>query len=213
MLDLFGHISFMLIALSFWLRDILLLRTVSIIASIFAITYHVGVIENTMWTIVFWNAVFICIHGIRITMSIREKMGISFSDVEKELYETIFQNFTPLEFMKLMRISKWNSINAEKVLTTEGQELHTVKLLYSGMAEVSAGGNVIASLKNGSFIGEMSFDSNSTASATVKAVTECTIIVWDRIELRRLLQRNPSMKYITHSIFAADMAKKLRVTA
>lgn len=203
----------MLIALSFWLRDILLLRVVSIIASVFAITYHVGVIENTLWTIVFWNAVFICIHGLRITMSVRERMAIAFTDIEKELFETIFQGYTPVEFMKVMRVAKWTSADSGDLLANEGHVLDSVKLLYNGKADVKVGENTIATLRDGSFIGEMSFESDTPASATVTATAGCKIVNWDRAELKNLLQRNPSMKHVTHSIFAADMAKKLRISA
>ena len=47
------------------------------------------------------------VNGAELMRRFKERSEVSFSEEEKELYETLFQSFAPFEFMKLLRVGQW----------------------------------------------------------------------------------------------------------
>jgi CRP-like cAMP-binding protein len=82
-------------------------------------------------------------------------------------------------------------------------------LIYNGLVSVEAKGQLLAQLKDGSFIGEMSFITGGTATATVRAVEPTRYLSWSKEDLRQLLNRNPSMRFAMQSVLSSDLTKKL----
>ena len=206
----FGHLTYALIALSFLVKDILWLRVFSVVASASSMVFSYFAPATPMWLVIGWNGVFIAINAVRITILIRERMRISFSEDEQELYETIFSNMGAVEYMKLIRIAEWKNEGKGEILATEGMHLDSLILIYSGSAEVKSGEKHLALLGDGAFIGEMSFTTDQPASATVATCEPTRLIVWPKEELRRLLQRNPSMRSDLQAVLGTEMAKKLQ---
>ena len=76
-----------------------------------------------LWTVIYWNVLFAIINIVQIAIIIKERAGVHFSEEEKELHDTLFKNFAPFEFMKLMRIGKWLEAKPGDVLATEQKQL------------------------------------------------------------------------------------------
>jgi hypothetical protein len=57
-----------------------------------------------------WNIFFIGINSCRIIGIFFDRRAIKFNEEELELFETLFKDFSPLEFMKLIRIFNWKSV-------------------------------------------------------------------------------------------------------
>ena len=68
---------------------------------------------------------------------------------------------------------------------------------------------VVAFLRDGTFIGEISFLQGSSATATVRTKRPTRYIVWPTDELRKLLTRNPTMDIAMNTVFQLDLTKKL----
>ena len=128
---------------------------------------------------------------------------------EKELYATLFQNMSPVEFKKLIRLGDWDRVPRGRVILKEGDTVRHLTLLYNGAMKVTREGQEIASLKDGSFIGEMGFITEKPASATVTATTNTRIIQWRKDALKRMLMRNPTIRISMQAALGSDMAKKL----
>ena len=93
--------------LAYLLKDILWLRLLTILSCLATITFAYLVTGGPYWTVISWSLLFTAINTVQIAIIIRERAGVDFTEVEKELHETLFKNFAPFEFMKLMRIGKW----------------------------------------------------------------------------------------------------------
>ena len=212
-INLLGHLSFAIIALSFVMKDILWLRVVSIMGSIFAIVFNYFIPGGPIWIVIGWSLVFIAIHAFSLVSLIRERNGVSFTPEEEEIFETVFHDFSPVEFMKLLRIGEWRSINQNEVLVREGERVGEIIFIYNGEASISSKGKMINSLRDGAFIGEMEFLSEKAATATVQSTSPLRCMVWSRDELKQLLVRNPSMYSGIHSVLSADLVQKLQTTA
>jgi|TARA_Y100000310_G_C20470856_1_gene709953 hypothetical protein len=204
-----GHISFILTALSFYVRDILMLRALAIVSGIFGVFYSFNITVEPLWLTIFWLCVFMSINGVRIFNILMERRGISFTEEERELFGTIFRQFAPVEFMKIMRIATWKSAQPEEILATQGEEMDDVKLIFNGEVAIERDGEQIAHSRDGAFIGEMSFIKGGAATATVKTLRLTRYVVWPKTYLESLLKRNPTMDLAMKAVFSMDMVKKL----
>lgn len=209
LIDLAGHASFGLTAISFYVRDMIVLRGLAIIAGLVGIVYNYGISAGPLWLVIFWLSVFILINAVRITGIFLERRSVKFSEEETELFETVFQNFSPVEFMKLMRIGQWRSGAVGDRLAEQGQGIGDLKLLYNGEVVVTRDGEEIGRAKDGAMIGEISFIQGGGATATVTVERPSRYIAWPEAELRKLLNRNPAMDVAMKHVFSIDLMRKL----
>lgn len=209
MLDIAGHLAFALIALSFLVRDILWLRALSISASVASISYTYFAPGQPLWLIIGWNGVFIGLNLIQIAILFRERRGVTFTDEEKELYQTSFSRFAPVEFMRLIRVATWKNAEAGTVLMTAGEEAAEVMLIFSGRVSVEKNGQKLAELRSGDFVGEIGFVKRTPAAASVITIEPTRYVAWQKSALRSLLERNPSMAVVLNAELTEDMADKL----
>ena len=209
LVDVIGHLAFLLTAISFYLKDILLLRFLAIVSSIVGIGYNYFLDEGPLWLPIFWLGVFTAINVWRIVGILMERSAIHFSDDERELYETIFKGFAPVEFMKLMRIAEWREADQGAVCATAGRPVDGLRLLFSGEVNVERDGREIGSARDGALVGEMSFIQGGDASATVTTTVPCRYIFWPEKALRGLLRRNPNIDIAMKHVFSLDLTRKL----
>jgi len=207
-----GHLSFGLTAVSFYVRDMILLRAIAIVSGIVGIGYNFYLDSGPLWLPIFWISAFICINAFRIAGIIVEHRSVNLSEDELELYETEFQDFSPVEFMKLMRIAEWRSADVGHVFAQQGHEIEGLKLLFNGKVVVERDGEEVGTGQDGSMIGEMSFIQGGAATATVSATNPCRYVYWPKEQLKRLLKRNPNMDIAMKHVFSMELTRKLAGT-
>ena len=132
LLDVVGHASFALTALSFYVRDMMVLRALAIVAGLVGVGYNYWLPVGPLWLVIFWLSVFVAINAVRIIGIVLDRRAIDFNEEESELHETVFQKSSPVDFMKLMRIGEWRMAEIGERLTAQGQAVGGLKLLYNG---------------------------------------------------------------------------------
>lgn len=208
-LDLIGHTSFLITAFSFYVRDMMALRIFAIVSGVIGIAYNYLIPAGPLWLVIFWLSVFIAINVTRIVGIVLERRAIEFTDEEAELRETVFPNFSPVEFKKLIRIGEWRHADPGERFAEQGNVIGGLKLLYNGEVLVERDGAEIGRARDGAMIGEISFLQGGPATATVSAAKPCRYVSWSGDELRRLLYRNPSMDVAMKHVFSVDLMRKL----
>jgi hypothetical protein len=207
--QLSGHLASILTMIAYLLRDILWLRFLTILSCFAGISFNYLVPATPLWTVIWWNVLFAIINVAQIAIIIKERTGIEFSEEEKELHETLFKQFAPFEFMKLMRIAHWRQVAPGEIVTREGQTLQEVMMIYNGRLSVERGGQTFAELQDGNFIGEVSFISGGAATATVRATEPTRYLAWSKKDFDSLLNRNPTMRLAMQALLSSDLSKKL----
>jgi hypothetical protein len=207
--QLAGHLASVLTMVAYLLKDILWLRFLTILSCFAGMAFNYFVPATPLWTVIYWNVLFAIINIVQIAIIIKERAGVHFSEEEKELHDTLFKNFAPFEFMKLMRVGKWLEAKPGEVLATEMKALDSVMLIYNGTVAVEQNGLEIAKLKDGNFIGEVSFITEGMATATVRAQQPTRYIAWPKTAIKALLARNPSMRFAMQALLSTDLSKKL----
>ena len=204
-----GHLAFGLIAFSFLVKDIFWLRIVSILASLFSVLYNFYIPADPMWLAINWNFVFIAVNLYHIGVILYEKRAVKMDDKNEELYQTLFKEMTPVEYLKISRAAQWETLKPGQRLITQGMPVPDLYLIYNGTVDVAIDGERVAELKDGEFVGEMSFltEKVATASCIVKYEAQC--LVWKQREFKELLKRNPSLYFTIQSVLSAQVSDKL----
>ena len=203
--DLIGHLAFGLIAFSFLVKDILWLRLVSILASAFGMAYNYFIPANPMWIAIGWNGIFIGLNLYHIAVLVYEKRPIKMAPKDKELYQTLFKDMTPVEYLKISKIARWKKFTAGDVIIRQEHMVTDLILIYNGTVDVMVRDEKVAELRDDQFVGEMSFltEKSATATCVVKHDTEC--LVWKQPEFKDLLKRNPSLYYTIQSLLSNQL--------
>ena len=200
-----GHLAFGLIAFSFLVRDILWLRIISILASLFSVFYNWAIPIEPMWIPIGWNFVFVGLNLYHIAVIIYEKRPIKMAPKDKELYETLFKDLSPVEYLKISKVAEWKTYKSGEIIIRQEHLVPDLILIYNGTVDVSVRGQKVAELKDGQFVGEMSFltEKSATATCITKHDTEC--LVWKQPEFKELLKRNPSLYYTIQSLLSNQL--------
>lgn len=198
--------GYALVALSFLVRDLVWLRGIAIIAGVLLV---LASLAGGDWAPAFWNALFTAINLGWLTHLYLGERRVRFDDEERALYETIFAGMTRLEFQRLLRAGRWVEGAAGAVLAREGEPLPELALLARGAARVEIGGRPMAELRDGHWIGEMSFLTRQPASATVTLSQPTRYLAWSQPELAALFRGNPSMRLVVTQALSGELSRKL----
>ena len=200
-----GHLAFGLIAFSFLVKDILWLRVVSILASLFSVFYNFYIPAEPMWLAINWNIVFVVVNLYHIAVIIYEKRPIKMAPKDKELYETLFRDLSPVEYLKISKVAEWKTFKSGETKIRQEHLVPDLILIYNGTVDVVVGKEKVAELRDGQFVGEMSFltEKSATATCIVKHDTEC--LVWRQPEFKDLLKRNPSLYYTIQGLLSNQL--------
>lgn len=204
-----GHLAFGLIAFSFLVKDILYLRLVSVVASLFSVLYNFYIPVEPMWIAIGWNIIFILLNLYHVAVIIYEKRPVDMTDKEKELYETMFKGLTPVEFLKITKVAEWKKFNTPLPIITQGKPVKDLILIYNGTVDVLVNDNKVAELKDGQFVGEMSFLTEKPATATCRVEHNAECLVWPQQDFKDLLKRNPSLYFTIQSLLSEQVSNNL----
>ena len=204
-----GHLAFGLIAFSFLVKDILYLRILSILASLFSVLYNFYIPVEPMWLAINWNIVFVLVNVYHIAVLIYEKRPVHMDDKNNELYETLFKDLTPVEYLKISKAAIWKSFEIGELITRQTRPVPDLVLIYNGTVSVMVDGTNVAQLKDGQFIGEMSFITEKAATATCVVKHPCECLVWKQREFKELLKRNPSLYFTLQTLLSAQVSNIL----
>lgn len=208
-----GHLAFGLIAFSFLVKDIFWLRLLSIAASLFSVFYNYTIPIEPMWLAINWNFIFIAVNLYHIAIILYEKREVKMDDKNQELYDTLFSEMTPVEYLKISRAAKWEMVKAGQRIITQGMPVPDLYLIYNGTVDVLVDNEQIAQLKDGEFVGEMSFLTEKVATATCKVKYDAQCLVWKQREFKELLKRNPSLYFTIQSVLSAQVSDKLVISS
>ena len=204
-----GHLAFGLIAFSFLVKDILYLRILSILASLFSVLYNFYIPVEPMWLAINWNIIFVLVNIYHIAVIIYEKRPVKMSSKEKELYETMFRGLSPVEFLKITKIAQWKKFKSPLPIIQQGKPVNDLILIYNGMVDILVNDNKVAELKDGQFVGEMSFLTERPATATCRVEHNAECLVWPQKDFKDLLKRNPSLYFTIQSLLSEQVSNNL----
>ena len=84
-----------------------------------------------------------------------------------------------------------------------------LNIIYNGTVDVTVDGTKVAELKDGQFVGEMSFLTEKPATATCVVKHDSEVLVWKQQQFKELLKRNPSLYFTIQSLLSTQVSSAL----
>ena len=118
----------------------------------------------------------------------------------------LFSGLSPRELRRLASVTDEIVVPAGTQLIHEGAFAHEFLLIRAGSAQVTRGGELLATLGPGDFAGEIGAVRDVRRNATVTAATELSSIVMTARDLRKLAAELPSVGTQIDAAIAARSA-------
>jgi hypothetical protein len=203
-----GHMSYLIIAISYWLTSIYRLRLTAIIGLALEIVYF-RMAGGALHTGIAWDVVFILINAWQIWRLVADRRALASLAEVQLLRQGAFAGFDSVELASVLRTGTWRDFAPGTRLTEEGKPVAHLVLICEGQASVEAGGAAIANLQGGAFVGEMAFLSGNPASATVTVARQTRAFVFDMGRLETLAREDDSVAGDLYRAIGRDLARKL----
>lgn len=207
--DVPGHISYVLIAISYWLTNIYWLRVTAVLGLSLEIVYF-RLSGGDLSAGIGWDLVFIAINLYQIYWLVAERRKLKTMEHAHLLRQGVFAGFTDAQLARLITSGNWRDLEPGAVLTEQGKAVPELVLLCDGSAIVDVHGSTVAHLRGGAFVGEMAFVSGNPASATVVIEQPTRAFVFDMARLRKLVETDDLVAVAIHRVIGRDLATKLK---
>jgi CRP/FNR family cyclic AMP-dependent transcriptional regulator len=124
-----------------------------------------------------------------------------------------FPLLTPAQLDQISGLAENVAIEKGSILLQEGRHPEALYLITGGVADLikhlAEAELIVAEIKAGELIGEMSFAGNFPATATVKAATDIAAIKIDKSRLMALLERDAALGMAVFRSIASTVSRRL----
>jgi hypothetical protein len=206
--NLAGHVSYVMIAISYYATNIYWLRVLAVIGLLFEILYF-ALSGGAMYTGIAWGVIFILINVYQIHRLIRERMNLRRMSDLALLRQGALAGLVDAQLSRLVTAGSWRNIEPGSRLTRQGKPVEELVLLCTGSAWVEVDDKTVAKLHAGTFCGEMAFISGEPASATVTVHQPVRAFVFDMQELRILVDEDELVASAIHHAVGRDLTQKV----
>lgn len=135
---------------------------------------------------------------------------ISFTDEEKRFLQTMLPGLSDISAHRLLQAGHWHNANSGDVIAREGTPVEAVSYIDRGSASVSLNGTEFTRLGKGDLVGEMTWNSDDMASATVTLTEQSELFTIPAASLRALCNADPELAEAVHRMVAHDTVRKLK---
>ncbi|SLN22822.1 cyclic nucleotide-binding domain-containing protein [Roseisalinus antarcticus] len=135
-----------------------------------------------------------------------------FTEEEAELISGALPFLSKPAARKFLDAGRWQEVPAGTVLARIGEPVPGLHYISRGTAQVRLGGEIIANVGKGSFIGEMTVLSADPASADVVAASDLRHFIIVRETLVRMCDRDENLRQNIEFALGRDTRAKLIAT-
>lgn len=210
LVEICGHATYLLLAMSYLVRDIVWLRAISIPASVCSILFNYFAPAEPLWLIINWNLFFLFVNSVQITWTRLEGRSARLSTEMTKFAALVSPRLTMAQATKLFKQSQRREIDGPTILIEEGTLAGELILILEGTVEISKDAESIGECGPGTFLGEISFLTSEPHSATVSVAANETVVFlhWDQMRLTTFAKSRPEFHIALQSCLAANLSRK-----
>jgi hypothetical protein len=134
---------------------------------------------------------------------------VQFSDEEQVVQHMLVPTLDKSDARRFLKLRTFRDLEEGSILTEEKSSVPCLYVIVSGLASVVVNGRQIASLGDGTLVGEMSSLSGAPASATVVTSAPSRIFEIESTVLNAYLAKNMNVRQELQSRFAGQISDKL----
>jgi hypothetical protein len=206
-----GHVSYVLIAISYWLTDIFWLRSMAIVGLAFEILYFIFS-GGDLRTGIGWDTIFIGINAYQLYRLWKERLSLHLPDADRELLHSVLPGLSDVQIARLLLAGEFSEIPQGTTLTTENEILQRLFFICAGQVRVMISGRVISQLERGNFVGEIAFLTDRPATATVIAESTLRALIFDREKLSHFFRNEAEVAGLIYQLLGRELAFKIKIS-
>ena len=126
-----GHLSYVLIAISYWLTDMFWLRAVAVIGLSLEILYF-WLSGGDLRTGIGWDLIFIAINLYQIYRLMKDRLSLRLPEPDRELLRSVLSGLDDLQIARLLVAGEFCDIADGTTLATENQPLERIFFICAG---------------------------------------------------------------------------------
>ena len=207
--DLIEHLSYVLIAISYFLTQIFWLRVAAVAGLALEIVYFM-VTKQSFSTGLPWDVAFILINLYELALLLRERAQSRLPSDDAFLLRRAFEGLDDIQIAKLLRAADWRSFAVGDVITRQDAPVDALYFILSGRAKVEVDGQVLAHLESGAFIGEIAYLTGNLATAKVTIEEQARLLAFSRMRMAKVTAGDRQINGILYQVLGRDLAQKMR---
>ena len=207
--DLIEHLSYVLIAISYFLTQIFWLRVAAVAGLALEIVFFL-VTKQSFTTGLPWDVAFILINLYELALLLRERAQSRLPGDDAFLLRRAFEGLDDIQIAKLLRAADWRSFAVGDVITRQDAPVDALYFILSGRAKVEVDGQVLAHLESGAFIGEIAYLTGNLATAKVTIEEQARLLAFSRMRMAKVTAGDRQINGILYQVLGRDLAQKMR---
>ena len=205
----FSNLAFILIFISFLLRDILHLRMMSVLGSVSSLCYGFFIPKGPLWDPIRWNCLFIVVNSWQILTLLYQRRHQAWGQQETFLFQRSLKTFPKYEVKNFLSLAEVLDFMPGNHLIRKDTKLDKLFLILEGDVQVLIEGREVAALKSGEFLGEMSFLTNDLTRADVVAKNKVQVYSWTIVSLQSWMKQDPARRGYLQSALGGQLINQL----
>jgi hypothetical protein len=202
------------------MKNILILRILSITSSVFYILWSVMFFDNISIDFFVYTAIYITINLKQIMKLLYEKRIIYFDQYREQIYINIFEGIlNRSEFQKLIKISFIRELPKDSYYCRTNDKCTSLSILIKGeLKKFKNKDNSSSRILENEFIDSSEFLLNRSQNknkrgkrfnSNLVAVEKCLYLTWPREILLDILKKNPLLENKLQGVLGIDVSDKL----
>jgi Cyclic nucleotide-binding domain len=206
-----GHLSYVLIAISYWLTDMFWLRLVAVLGLSLEILYF-WLSGGDLRTGIGWDLIFILINLYQIYRLVKDRLSLRLPEPDRELLRSVLTGLDDAQIARLLIAGEFCDIAEGTTLAEENQALDRLFFICSGRVRVTIAGREVSHLERGNFVGEVAFLTDRPATATVIAEGPVRALAFERGKLSQLFHNEAEVAGLIYQLLGRELAHKIKIS-
>ena len=206
-----GHLSYLLIAVSYWLTNMFWLRLVAVVGLSLEILYF-WLTDGDLRTGIGWDLVFISINLYQIYCLLRDRLSLRLPEPDRELLRSVLTGLDDAQIARLLIAGELCEIAEGTTLAEENQPLGKLFFICAGRVRVTIAGREVSHLEKGNFVGEVAFLTEKPATATVIAEGAVRVLVFETGKLNQVFRNEAEVAGLIYQLLGRELAHKMKVS-
>ena len=209
--DLIEHLSFLVIAVSYFLTTILWLRVAAVVGLSLEILYFT-LTRQSLTTGLPWDSIFILINLYEIILLIQQRVQAKLPAEDAAMLRRAFDGLDDPQIAKLLKAADWRDVNPGDVITRQDAPVDALYFVLHGRSKVEVDGKIVAQLGEGAFIGEIAYLTGNAATAKVTAEDKGRMLAFSRVRIAKVTAGDKQIRGILFQVLGRDLAQKMRAS-
>ena len=206
-----GHLSYVLIAISYWLTDMFWLRLVAVVGLSLEILYF-WLSGGDLRTGIGWDLIFIGINLYQIYRLVKDRLSLRLPEPDRELLRSVLTGLDDAQIARLLVAGELCEIAEGTTLAEENQPLGKLFFICAGRVRVTIAGREVSHLEKGNFVGEVAFLTEKPATATVIAEDAVRALMFETDKLNQFFRNEAEVAGLIYQLLGRELAHKMKIS-